>query len=149
MRLVSLRPEFVDRYPHEFSGGQCQRIGIARALAVEPRLVVLDEPVSALDVSVQAQIVNLLMDLQKEFGLALIFISHDLNLVADFCDRVLIMYAGRIVEICEADKLHEAKHPYTQGLLNSLPRLTEPKDRLQALVRDPEWREQPSVSGLR
>ena len=96
---------------------------------------------------VQRQVLDIMDKLVKERGMGLIFISHDLNLVADFCDRVLIMYAGRIVEVCEADKLHEATHPYTRGLLNSLPRLDAPRDRLEVLKRDPEWSTAPSVSG--
>ncbi len=150
LEAVSIRnPERVLRaYPHEVSGGMGQRIMIAMMMIPNPQILIADEPTSALDVSVQGQVLGIMNQLVQDRGMGLIFISHDLNLVAEFCDRVLIMYAGRIVEVCEADKLHEAKHPYTQGLLNSLPRLDEPKDRLEALVRDPEWRQQPSVSGL-
>jgi peptide/nickel transport system ATP-binding protein len=150
LEAVSIRdPERVMRaYPHEMSGGMGQRIMIAMMMIPNPKILIADEPTSALDVSVQGQVLQIMDRLVRDRGMGLIFISHDLNLVADFCDRVLIMYAGRIVEVCEASKLHEARHPYTQGLLNSLPRLDEPRDRLDALVRDPAWREQPSVSGL-
>ncbi len=149
LEAVSIRdPERVMRaYPHEMSGGMGQRIMIAMMLIPNPEILIADEPTSALDVSVQRQVLDIMDKLVKERGMGLIFISHDLNLVADFCDRVLIMYAGRIVEVCRADKLHEAKHPYTQGLLNSLPRLDAPKDRLDVLKRDPVWSEAPSVSG--
>jgi peptide/nickel transport system ATP-binding protein len=129
------------------SGGMGQRIMIAMMLIPNPEILIADEPTSALDVSVQRQVLDIMDKLVKERGMGLIFISHDLNLVADFCDRVLIMYAGRIVEVCEADRLHEAKHPYTRGLLNSLPRLDAPRDRLEVLERDPAWAEAPSVSG--
>ena len=134
-------------YPHEMSGGMGQRIMIAMMLAANPEILIADEPTSALDVSVQRQVLNIMDDLVRERGMGLIFISHDLNLVSEFCDRVLIMFAGRIVEVCDADKLAEAKHPYTQGLLNSLPRLDVPRDRLSVLERDDAWAEVPSVSG--
>ncbi len=146
---VSIRnPERVMRaYPHEMSGGMGQRIMIAMMLIPNPQILIADEPTSALDVSVQRQVLSIMDRLVVDRGMGLIFISHDLNLVADFCDRVLIMYAGRVVEVCDADKLHQATHPYTRGLLNSLPRLDVPKERLEVLQRDPAWAEAPSVSG--
>lgn len=147
LEAVSIRdPERVFRaHPHELSGGMGQRIMIAMMLIPNPELLIADEPTSALDVSVQGQVLNIMDKLVRERGMGLIFISHDLNLVAQFCDRVLIMYAGRVVEVCEAAKLHEATHPYTRGLLNSLPRIDAPKPRLEALNRDPAWKNAPSV----
>lgn len=127
-------------YPHELSGGMGQRIMIAMMLIPDPSILIADEPTSALDVTVQMQVLNIMDKLVSERGMGLIFISHDLNLVSSFCDRVLIMYAGRVVESCRADALYQAKHPYTQGLLNSMPRLDMPSERLSVLERDPAWR---------
>ncbi len=147
LEAVSIRdPERVMRaYPHEVSGGMGQRIMIAMMLIPDPDLLIADEPTSALDVSVQGQVLEIMDKLVRDRGMGLIFISHDLNLVSQFCDRVLIMYAGRVVETCDADKLHEAKHPYTRGLLNSLPRFDAPQKRLEVLQRDPAWAEAESV----
>ncbi|WP_366940361.1 ABC transporter ATP-binding protein [uncultured Gilliamella sp.] len=126
-------------YPHEVSGGQGQRIMIAMMLITEPEIIIADEPTSALDVSVRLQVLNMLDDLVKERGLGLIFISHDINLVRSFCDRVLVMYSGRIVESIPARELENAQHPYTKGLLDSLPDIDNKRERLPVLVRDPNW----------
>ena len=145
---VAIRdPERVyDLYPHEVSGGMGQRIMIAMMLLPNPEILIADEPTSALDVSVQLQVLDIVDKLVRDRGMGLMFISHDLNLVAKFCDRIVIMYAGRIVETCKASELRNASHPYTLGLLNSVPDLEHPRDHLEVLERDPAWREAPSVS---
>jgi oligopeptide transport system ATP-binding protein len=138
MEAVGLLPEMINRYPHEFSGGQAQRIGIARALITEPKLIVCDEPVSALDVSIQAQILNLLTDLKEEFGLTLIFISHNLSVVRHVSDRIMVLYLGRIVEMASGDAIYgDAKHPYTKALLTAVP------------IPDPQMARQRQIDALK
>jgi oligopeptide transport system ATP-binding protein len=137
MEAVGLLPEMINRYPHEFSGGQAQRIGIARALITEPKLIVCDEPVSALDVSIQAQILNLLSELKDQFGLTLIFISHNLSVVRHVSDRILVLYLGRMVELADGDDLYgDPKHPYTRALLTAVP------------IPDPKRARQRTIDGL-
>ena len=126
MAKTGLLPQMINRYPHEFSGGQCQRIGVARAMILNPRLIVCDEPVSALDVSIQAQIINLLMELQRAFGLSLLFISHDLSVVRHISQRILVLYLGRMMELADSAELYrKPRHPYTRGLIACVPHLKE------------------------
>lgn len=137
MKLVGLLPNQINRYPHEFSGGQCQRIGIARSLVLNPRLLICDEPVSALDVSIQAQIINLLKDLQKKLGLALIFIAHDLSVVKHISDRVMVMYMGQAMEVSDKTNMYRhPAHPYTNALMKSVP---VPDPKLAAAARQDSW----------
>ncbi|MEM7034893.1 MAG: ATP-binding cassette domain-containing protein [Chloroflexota bacterium] len=141
LERVGLNPHFINRYPHEFSGGQRQRIGIARALAISPDFIVADEPISALDVSIQAQVVNLLQDLQEEFNFTYLFIAHDLSMVRSVCKRVAVMYKGRIVELAPTDELYENPiHPYTKVLLSAVP-IPDPKieKRRQRIIMDPNF----------
>ena len=142
LKTVGLNPSYMDRYPHEFSGGQRQRIGIARAVALKPQMLVCDEPVSALDVSIQSQVINLLLELQRDLGLTLVFIAHDLSVVRHVSDRIAVMYLGKIVELTDAQNIYEnAKHPYTQALLSSIPvpdpKLRKKKKALEGEVPSP------------
>ncbi|MEO9779398.1 MAG: ABC transporter ATP-binding protein [Sedimentitalea sp.] len=143
LETVQIRePEKVyEMYPNQVSGGMGQRVMIAMMLIPNPDIIIADEPTSALDVTVQMQVLALLDDMVRERGMGLILISHDLNLVASFCDRVLVMYAGRVMEVIEAGRLSEAKHPYTRGLLNCVPELNEPQEMLPVLQRDPAWQQ--------
>ncbi len=148
LRAVKIRaPERVYKaYPHEVSGGMGQRIMIAMMMIPKPAIIIADEPTSALDVTVQLQVLAVLDDMIKERGMGLIFISHDLNLIASFCDRILVMYGGRVVEECIAADLAQATHPYTRGLLNCLPSLDGGQDELPVLQRDPAWLTTPGAT---
>ncbi len=138
LEMVGLRPEYINRYPHAFSGGQRQRIGIARALALNPQFVVCDEPISALDVSIQAQTLNLLQDLQETFGLTYLFVAHQLNVVEHICDRVAVMYVGKMVETADTDSLfHAPLHPYTEALMGAISR-PDPEKRGERTVLEGE-----------
>lgn len=146
LELVGLRPEYANRYPHEFSGGQRQRIGIARALIMEPELLIADEPVSALDVSVQAQVINLLRDLREKLSLTVLFIAHDLSVVKYFCDRIGVMHLGRLVELAETEALFENPlHPYTRSLLSAIP---VPDPRLQKTRKRIPYTPQPPAERI-
>lgn len=135
LELVGLKASHVNRYPHEFSGGQRQRISIARAVALEPKLIICDEPVSALDVSIQAQVLNLLKDLQERLNLTYLFISHDLSVIEHVCDRIAVMYLGRIVEIADRDELFKnAQHPYTRALMSSIPSIGTGKKKMAKIL---------------
>jgi peptide/nickel transport system ATP-binding protein len=149
LRAVKIRePQRVYKaYPHEVSGGMGQRIMIAMMMIPEPDIIIADEPTSALDVTVQLQVLAVLDDMIAERRMGLIFISHDLNLIASFCDRILIMYGGKVMEQCTAENLHQAQHPYTRGLLNCLPRLDGGQDELSVLQRDPAWLVAPGTTG--